>query len=113
VHEKQKHYKCQICGKTSFYKHNHYKHIKEVHEKQKDHQCDLCHKSFSRKTDLKKHSYVCKKVKNTKKQRKTPKLPKPNDNGENENETLLLTENANSPCEIENSKMETENEIYH
>ena len=63
------------------------RHIKSIHEGKK---------------------YKCKKVQNTKKQRQTPKLPKLNDESQNEN-----IQCADFESEIENSKMETENEIGH
>ena len=55
VHEKQRDYKCQICGKDFGLKQILERHLKIVHEKRRDYKCNYCSKEFSRKAYKEKH----------------------------------------------------------
>ena len=41
VHENQRDYNCQICGRSFRLKLNLNRHVKTVHEKQRDWKCDI------------------------------------------------------------------------
>ena len=55
VHDKQKNYKCEICGKKFGLKTNLNTHVKTVHEKQRNYKCKLCGKGFGFKHVLNTH----------------------------------------------------------
>ena len=55
VHENQKSFKCDVCGKFFGYKHSLKIHIDTVHQKVKAFECEICQKSFGQKVSLKKH----------------------------------------------------------
>ena len=57
MHEKQRDYKCNSCGKDFGEKGNLNKHIKWVHKKErrKKYKCNYCSKEFSRKESKEKH----------------------------------------------------------
>ena len=55
VHNVQKDYKCDSCGKTFTTLGNLKRHINSVHNGQKDDKCDSCGKAFSQAADLKIH----------------------------------------------------------
>ena len=55
VHNSQKDYKCDSCGKAFSLAGDLKRHINAVHNGQKDHKCDSCGKEFSSAQNLKKH----------------------------------------------------------
>ena len=55
VHEGEKRYRCEYCGKTSSYSHHHRQHVNSVHLKKRDHKCNHCEKYFTHAGHLKSH----------------------------------------------------------
>ena len=55
LHERQRNYKCNSCGK-SFTTSGYLKtHVKTIHDGKKDHECEFCDRSFAMAGDLKRH----------------------------------------------------------
>ena len=55
IHEGQRNYKCDFCGKLFTESGNLKNHIKSIHEEQRNYKCDYCGKSFAQSGHLKKH----------------------------------------------------------
>ena len=55
MHEKQKDYKCDICGKEFGLKATLRDHIASMHKKKRKYKCDYCSKKFPRKECKEKH----------------------------------------------------------
>ena len=58
IHEDQKDYKCEICGKFFSEAEKVKKHIYAVHEGHKDYKCESCGKLLSKKQSLKAHTQL-------------------------------------------------------
>ena len=55
LHEEQKNYKCESCGKSYTESGSLKKHIKIIHKGKRNYKCDSCGKSFTQSGSLKNH----------------------------------------------------------